>query len=123
MEFERGDFALAISRYCRIRLPRAFTGAEAQQLHDYFLRGPELKDRLDGWARQGCTLLMVSLRTAPADLDRSRIPPPPCAVKPSRITDRDRQRRAASHSWLALRTSLRGDSTVPCGFRATVRRG
>ena len=50
MEFEQGDFALAISRYCRLRLPRAFSGAEAQKLRTYLLSA---WTRAEGPARRG----------------------------------------------------------------------
>lgn len=50
MDEEQGDFALAISRYCRVRLPRAFSVAEVQQLRDYFMRAWK---RAEGPARRG----------------------------------------------------------------------
>lgn len=50
LELDRGDFALAISRYCRIRLPRAFSGHEVQKLQNYLLRA---WTRAEGPARRG----------------------------------------------------------------------
>lgn len=50
MELDRGDFSLAISRYCRIGLPRAFSGHEVQKLQNYLLGAWA---QADGPARRG----------------------------------------------------------------------
>lgn len=50
MDTERGDFALAISRYCRVRLPRAFTIEEARSLQDHLIRA---WNRAEGPTRRG----------------------------------------------------------------------
>ena len=60
LELDRGDFSLAISRYCRIGLPRAFSGHEVQKLQNYLLGAWA---QADGPARRGRGYDWVSLGT------------------------------------------------------------
>lgn len=58
MDHPQGDFSLAIARYCRMRLPRAFSREEAGRLQDYLTRA---WSRAEAPARRGRGYDWVSL--------------------------------------------------------------
>ena len=94
MELDRGDFSLAISRYCRIGLPRAFSGHEVQKLQNYPLgHGPKLMDLRDG---------VAAMTGYPSGL---KVRNPPCPVaREIRFLARCLMRRRMSarrHVWTA----------------------
>lgn len=123
MELDRGDFALAISRYCRIRLPRAFSGHEVQKLQKYLLRA---WTRAEGPPRRGRGYDWVDLarKTGIAHeriLAGRDVIVPILAAQERALLDQGRPAPSPSHRARAEDAAPRSRSALPRGAGAFAR--